>query len=1315
MLLTTNINIQKTLLQWSAYFIVIVLLIAIFVLAGWEFDIDFFKHPLPGTKAMNPAAAVAFIFSSVSFFLLTSSSYSRRKQNLGSFFAIAVLLIGGLKFFSIILDFNFSINTILFSEKVHEDRIGSAGAFSFMLIGAALVLLNEKTKKKAGIINFIVLLIGCVAFFSILGYLYQVKTFYGWITYIPMAIHSAICFLLLSLAILFTNADTGIMKDFTGPYAGSIAARRLIPAAIFVPVVLGYLRMIGHWTGLFTTEFGATILVISIIIVLMIIISYNVDLLNERDLQSQQIENALRESEEQIQKIFSAAPDAVVVIDEEGTIRKWNPKAENLFGWKAGEVTGKLLGDTIIPHRYRAAHKKGIKHFLKTGEGPVLDKAIEIQAINKNNTEFDVALSISPTLVNGKYLFIGFIRDITERKHAEAQIQKQKQEIQDFIDSMSTLSAKLSTDGKILMVNKIAQQASGLSMEELMQTNFTEGQWWTFDQDVHLRVRDAFKKACAGNAINYDENIFVFGQVLTINFSLIPIMKPDGSVDYIVGEGRDITAQKKAEEKIKESEHMFSTLFYKSPIMKAITEAPTGRYIEVNDAFADFFEHPKEEILGKTSLELNMLVHSEERDKILKNLQRDGFARDVETQINSKKGKTRWVSTSIDAINLNGKDCYLTAAIDITARKEAEEKIRQMNMELEKRVEEKTKETIQSEKRFRNLIENSTDIISLTDKNFKTVYRSPSAERITGWTSEERARVGYIELTHPDDRKRMETTLKEILANPEKPIAVMYRTAHKDGHYIWLEGFMTNMLHDESIKAVVANLRDVTERKQAEQALQESQQLLSAIIENSTAVIYVKSLQGQYLLVNRRFSELFHLSIDAILGKTDYDFFSKEQADAFRQMDVRTAAANHALTEEEKVPQDDGLHTYISVKSTLRDDMGKPYAIFGISTDITERKKVEEAILRAEANYREIFDNATDAIYVHEIDTGKIVEVNRRAAELTGYTKEELLSSDPNDFITGHPDYTLEKALNYIQKAATGKQQLFEWLGKKKDGSFNWFEVNLKKANIGEEERILAFFREINDRKKAQLEIQKLNESLEQKVTERTAQLESVNKELEAFSYSVSHDLRAPLRIIDGYTEMLVSDYQNELDEESKRMFTIITSNVRKMGQLIDDLLSLSQTGRKELVVFRTDMNRLVKSIIKDQLSLVDQKISIKMEKLLPAECDSNLMQQVWSNLISNAIKYSGKQDKPVIRISSYKEGTEIIYAISDNGVGFDMKYAGQLFGVFQRLHKATEFEGTGVGLALVKRIVAKHGGRVWAESEAGKGATFFFSLPRGA
>ncbi len=256
--------------------------------------------------------------------------------------------------------------------------------------------------------------------------------------------------------------------------------------------------------------------------------------------------------------------------------------------------------------------------------------------------------------------------------------------------------------------------------------------------------------------------------------------------------------------------------------------------------------------------------------------------------------------------------------------------------------------------------------------------------------------------------------------------------------------------------------------------------------------------------------------------------------------------------------------------------------------------------------------------------------------------------------------------------------------------------------------RIKSLLSAIADRKSAQKKIMTLNDTLQ----ENLDKLELANKELEAFSYSVSHDLRAPLRIIDGYTEILLSDYSDKLDEEEKRVLFIITENVRKMGQLIDDLLHLSRLGQKELILQRVDMTSLVESVIADQnISKINHAI-IRTSKLEAVDCDSGLMQQVWMNLLSNAIKYSGRKTRPVIEINCFNTGTQIVYSIKDNGVGFNMKYSDKLFGVFQRLHKMNEFEGTGIGLALVKRIVTRHGGRVWAEAEPGKGATFYFSLP---
>lgn len=250
--------------------------------------------------------------------------------------------------------------------------------------------------------------------------------------------------------------------------------------------------------------------------------------------------------------------------------------------------------------------------------------------------------------------------------------------------------------------------------------------------------------------------------------------------------------------------------------------------------------------------------------------------------------------------------------------------------------------------------------------------------------------------------------------------------------------------------------------------------------------------------------------------------------------------------------------------------------------------------------------------------------------------------------------------------------------------------------------------------RESQESLQCLNSELEQRVEERTQKLKEANKELEAFSYSVSHDLRAPLRAIDGFSRILLEDYAEKFDEDGKRVLEVIRSNTQNMGRLIDDLLAFSRLSRKQIEASPVDMTELANDVFQQlKHGFADQNIQFNLAALPGTAGDPSLIRQVFVNLLSNAAKYSKPRAQTVIDVNGRCENGDCIYYVKDNGVGFDMTYAPKLFGVFQRLHSVEEFEGTGVGLAIVQRIVQRHGGRVWAEGKVDEGATFYFSLPK--
>ncbi|MEO7768231.1 MAG: PAS domain S-box protein, partial [Ferruginibacter sp.] len=392
-----------------------------------------------------------------------------------------------------------------------------------------------------------------------------------------------------------------------------------------------------------------------------------------------------------------------------------------------------------------------------------------------------------------------------------------------------------------------------------------------------------------------------------------------------------------------------------------------------------------------------------------------------------------------------------------------------------------------------------------------------------------------------------------------------------------------------------------------------------------------------------------------------------------------------------------------------------PEGLFILSMDISERKKAEAAIVASEDTRRLIMNAAQDAIIC--INSSSLVTVWTPQAEKTfGWTEQEVIGKDISDIIvpSQYREGHRKGMVNYLH---TGEgrvlNRLIEITAINKAGAMFPVELRIVPFYQNNKTFFCGFVRDITQRKKAEEEIRQLNESLEQKVIERTIELEASNKELDSFSYSISHDLRSPLRAIDGYSRILREDYGDKIDKEGQRLMQVIRNNAQKMGQLIDDLLAFSRLGKQHIVKVNIDMKTLIQSIVDRLINEENKKaVEIDIKPLLNAGGDSSMVRQVLINLISNAIKYSGKKERPLIEIGSYKENGSNIYYVKDNGAGFDHQYSDKLFNVFQRLHSAKEFEGTGVGLAIVHRIITRHGGKVWAEGKVDEGAVFYFSLP---
>ena len=865
-------------------------------------------------------------------------------------------------------------------------------------------------------------------------------------------------------------------------------------------------------------------------------------------------DHKLLEANTEIQTIYNASLDAIIIIDDAGKILKWDNKSEILFGWKEEEVLGRSLTDNIIPSRYREAHKKGMSQFFNNAGRPVQAKTLEISALRKDNSEFDISLSISAVLIKDRYRFIGFIRDITSRKKAEIALQNAFNEKNTILESIADAFFTVDKKWVVTYWNKEAEKMLHTAKDKIVGHQL----WEVFSDSIGSPSYIKYHEAVETNKLIHFEDYY---PPLGKWYEISAYPSTAGLSVYF----KDVTERRKSEEAIRK------VYEEKNTVLESIDDG--------------FFATDKNSIVTYWNKKAEILLNAKKEDVIGKNLH-DMFYRPDSTIFYDKyqeairenttvhfeglsKRTNKWFAVSAFASD-TGLSVYFK---DVTENKKAEEVIRLSN----ERYDMVTKATNDS----------IWDWDMITGKTLRT---GDGFKRLFGYEIEEADKddLFWSKLLHPEDLQGVKEVHSRLFNNPEE-------------HY-W----------EEKYRIMKAN--------------------------------------GQYAWV--------------------YD------------------------------------KGYI-----IRDKNGKAIRMIGATQDITQQKEQVSEITRIRHNLDSLINTTTDMIWSVDSDL-RIIAANKAfSSTIEKVTKREVVEG--SYVITpAFGQELMEKWILHYKRALSGEVFSIEesYEQEKQETLYNIISFSPIINSTGKVTGVACYAKDVTELKKSGDKLKELNSEL----NKRAEELAGSNTELERFAYIASHDLQEPLRMVSSFLQLLEKKYKGQIDETASKYIHFAVDGADRMKKLILDLLEYSRAGTSTDTLGDTDMNEVMQEVMSNMKTKVEESAATIEWTALPVLIHSRKTQmlQLMQNLVGNALKYN-ENKKPVVKIAVKDEEGSWLFSVKDNGIGIDPRFADKVFIIFQRLHNKSEYSGTGIGLSICKKIVDRHGGKIWTSSEEGKGSTFYFTIPK--